>query len=295
MEKLPKATDGLDFSNVEGASGLGCSIIRRGRTYLLFRHGPYGGEHDHYDRLGLSYYYDNIPISIDMGTTGYGARLHYAYYKNTASHNTICINGENQAPSSGHLLEYREEEDYTFVKAEVEWEVDYEMPDSFTIKQWSDDDYLGVRAMRSVIVADGLIIDLVKVDGVKEGSLVYNIHHYSGRRTDIPQGEEYTLGTKGPLGLLWDVRREKSIVSSYENKEIHTKCYSFLDGDIIRANGYDNPSSSSIGYVIQQAKGNAVFLTVVLSSNTPREERPEVEQNIRGYLVKIHGCGYLIY
>ena len=118
---LPECSEEITQETLEGENGLGASVIRKGPLYLLFRHGPYGGEHDHYDRLGISYYYDNVPVSIDMGTTGYGAILHYDYYKNTPTHNTVSINEGNQPPSAGRLLSFEEHDGRVRVKASAEW------------------------------------------------------------------------------------------------------------------------------------------------------------------------------
>jgi hypothetical protein len=48
--------------------------------------------------LDISYLAYGKRISPDLGTTGYGAVLHYDYYKNTGSHNTVNIGEENQSP-----------------------------------------------------------------------------------------------------------------------------------------------------------------------------------------------------
>ncbi|MDO5418367.1 MAG: heparinase II/III family protein, partial [Lachnospiraceae bacterium] len=113
--------------------------ILRGKDgrYLLFKHDRYGGEHDHYDRLGISYQAYGKPISRDLGTTGYGAVMHYDYYKNTGTNNTCVIGEENQAPADGRLTRYEERDGVVYVEAEADWTAPYEMPDSFTIVQWS--------------------------------------------------------------------------------------------------------------------------------------------------------------
>ncbi|WP_259343322.1 heparinase II/III-family protein, partial [Salmonella enterica] len=82
----------------------GLTIIRNkpGRA-ICIKHTPYGGEHDHYDRLGLTVFNNGRALFPDPGTTGYGAPLHYGYYKNSFSHNTLCINGKNQAPANPYV------------------------------------------------------------------------------------------------------------------------------------------------------------------------------------------------
>lgn len=106
------------------------------RTFLL-KAAPYGGEHDHYDRLAISFSAFGKDVCSDLGTaSGYSAPLHYAYFKNTATHNTVVINGENMAPAATVVHQYKESaENDIYLDASIHWSNDFIMPDSFTIKQ----------------------------------------------------------------------------------------------------------------------------------------------------------------
>ncbi|TKU27373.1 hypothetical protein FDX09_21390 [Citrobacter sp. wls717] len=78
----------------------GITIFRnpdQGRAVVV-KHTPYGDEHDHYDKPGLIIYDQNVAILPDMGTTGYGAPMHYSYYKNTLTHNVQCAEESNRHP-----------------------------------------------------------------------------------------------------------------------------------------------------------------------------------------------------
>ena len=76
-------------------------------------------------------------ISRDLGTTGYGASLHYGYYKNTGSHNTVVLGEENHAPVNAVLIDFRKAEDGTlYAVASADWRKPYQFPDSFIIRQW---------------------------------------------------------------------------------------------------------------------------------------------------------------
>ncbi|MEG0566557.1 MAG: hypothetical protein RR590_10110, partial [Hungatella sp.] len=87
IDFLPEATYHCKNYHTEiGYPGHSVLHGKDGR-YLLFKHDTYGGEHDHYDRLAISYLSHGERISPDLGTTGYGAVLHYDYYKNTGIHN----------------------------------------------------------------------------------------------------------------------------------------------------------------------------------------------------------------
>ncbi|MEG0216449.1 MAG: heparinase II/III family protein, partial [Hungatella sp.] len=100
VDFLPEATYHCKNYHTEiGYPGHSVLHGKDGR-YLLFKHDTYGGEHDHYDRLAISYLSHGERISPDLGTTGYGAVLHYDYYKNTGIHNCITIDEENQPPQA---------------------------------------------------------------------------------------------------------------------------------------------------------------------------------------------------
>ncbi len=261
------------MGSLVGEDGLGASVIRRGPVYLLFRHGPYGGEHDHYDRLGLSYYYDGVPVSIDMGTTGYGAILHYDYYKNTATHNTVSINEGNQAPSRGHLISFSESSASTDAAAYTEWKDAYPMPDSFTIKEWDDESYKGVRMERRISVHDGFFTDFIRVSGASPDAVVLSSMHFHGMRTEhdaaIPVPGAFS--DRKPLKHLDTVlKAEKSGVfhSAYLNDGVKTDVWSAVpEGEICLAYGPDNPSSRKMGYVLSRKKGDAVFMALIASGH----------------------------
>lgn len=261
----------LRLSSVEGRTGLGASVARRGGDYLLFRHGPYGGEHDHYDRLSISYCRNNVPVSIDIGTTGYGAPLHYAYYKRTETHNTFCIDSENQAPSAGRLLEFREENDRILMKAEVEWTADYRMPDSFTILQWSQEAYQGVKAVRTILLVDEGFLDIVEISGAAATATVDLNQHFHGEAVALPDcSKRADLGGKGAYARFENSRAvgDRGICHAvYRNGGIVTD-YFFLTGDTecILSEGADNPSNRKMHYVTRRHVGAPVCYKSFVSS-----------------------------
>ena len=274
-ETLPPSPCRKKRGSLEGRDGLGATVIRRGPVYLLLRHGPYGGEHDHYDRLGISYCYDDIPVSIDIGTTGYGAVLHYAYYKNTVTHNTVALDGENQSPSCGHLLSFSENEDASEAKAFVRWEKGYRMPDSFTIKQWSDEAYEGAYMERHVKVTDNAVIDLFTVR-LPSPHTIGHFMHFNGTR--IASGDaakcREAFAETGPLSHLHGVmmgRKGDVLHTAYDSSGIITDVFSFSpDASIYLASGPDNPSSSDMSYVRMEKEGTeASFVTVMASGRKP--------------------------
>ena len=188
--------------------GNGCSILHGpdGR-YLLVKHDRYGGEHDHYDRLDLDYLAYGRRISPDLWTTGYGAPMHYDYYKNTATHNTINIGGKNQSPVNARLTDFRVDPAARTVWLDTlaDWTEPFAMPDTFTIRQWDEKAYTGVRMRRQILWAERYFIEVTSVqrglaapDSEKDGcdtaadKSVNWVMHFSGRPESVllPAGAE---------------------------------------------------------------------------------------------------------
>ncbi len=273
---LPECSCTLSLPSLEGYGGLGASIARRKGDYLLFRHGPYGGEHDHYDRLAISYWHRDVPVSVDLGTTGYGAPLHYAYYKRTETHNTFCIDCENQAPSSGRLLEFREDDDRILMKAEVSWEDGYTMPDSFTIPQWNEKAYRNVVAERTLLLVDDGFLDILEVECPRADAVIdANVHFHGSMPLHEPCRAVESLGG-GAYREFSDIGVME--VSGgighniYISGDVVTDFFFSMDGaECFLATGPDNPSNKRLNYVVRRSRGHhARFVSFVSSGRSVR-------------------------
>lgn len=81
----------------------GYSTIRTGRSVILcFDHGPLGMpplfNHGHADALAITLTKNGAQILIDPGTYRYNGLPQWRrYFKGTSAHNTVCIDGEDQA------------------------------------------------------------------------------------------------------------------------------------------------------------------------------------------------------
>jgi hypothetical protein len=81
----------------------GYTVIRiNGGFRLIFDHGPLGMaplyNHGHADALSITLYLDDVPFLVDPGTYRYnGSKEKRAYFKGTRAHNTVNIDGKDQA------------------------------------------------------------------------------------------------------------------------------------------------------------------------------------------------------
>lgn len=279
VDELP-VTGPFTFKEVHNATGSGMTVMRgsEGR-YLLFKHSPFGGEHDHYDRLGLSYLAYNKRVAPDLGTTGYGATLHYDYFKNTGTHNTVVINEENQAPTNCKVYSYQKDKESTYIDAGATWDSTFIMPDSFTIKQWDDECYQGVKMRRKILWLDKYFIEVFTVDEVRDYTIDW-VMHVAGERVCQYTEEEITcFSNKKPFRHLHEVTRvqgEKIVRSEWQLEDTHFQVFSLANNsEIYYGLGPDNPSVTNLSYIINRQYGKQAIFVNVLESY---QDAPVVKQ-----------------
>lgn len=272
VEELPKS-DSNELEEYHDEEGSGLTVIRgNDKKYFLFKHSPFAGEHDHYDRLNIMYRAYGDRILADLGTTGYGAKLHYDYFKNTASHNTVMINEENQPPAETKVLYYEKNPQYTVIDTEVEWNGEYKGLDSYIIAQWDEESYKDVTMRRIIIWTEDYIIDVFKVMGVNN----YYIDHI----LNIPglitknylrdfQDFDKIFSEKKPLRYYNNIICRKNtnevIRYNWEFNNCSLNHYSrfYDDGDIYIGEAPDNPSIKNISKIINRIKGDsALFINI---------------------------------
>ncbi|TVY07822.1 hemoblobin-interacting domain-containing protein [Paenibacillus cremeus] len=82
--------------------GIGHAVLRSGtgqdEMYALVDYGMHGESHGHFDKLNLDFYGQGTRLAPDFGSTAtYGISLYNEYYKKTFSHNTVLVDGQDQA------------------------------------------------------------------------------------------------------------------------------------------------------------------------------------------------------
>lgn len=257
--------DGTHFAIINGSD----------ERYLFFKASPYGGEHDHYDRLAISFSAYGCDMSADLGTaSGYGAPLHYAYYKNTATHNTVVINGDNMPPAETRVNSYREYGfDNVYLDAETLWSDDYNMPDMHLIKQWNDESYRNVKMRRIIQWYDKFFVDVFEICSDNDFSKDWTFHIDGNLKTGDEHAENIeSISNKNPQKLLHDMKILKNqngiVKSEYDCGEFDLDIYSVVsDRDLIYALGPNNPSTSDISYIIQRSYDKRVVFVNVMEAH----------------------------
>ena len=82
-------------SNPPGASGL------MPVNFLSVDFGPSGGWHGHPDKLHLELFSRGETLAEDPGMVGYGNARQWGWYRTSLAHNTLVMDGHNQAEATG--------------------------------------------------------------------------------------------------------------------------------------------------------------------------------------------------
>lgn len=227
----------------------------------LLKHAPYGGEHDHYDRLGLILMKDGKEILPDLGTTGYGAELHYGYYKNSATHNTLVVNQANQTPAVPELIKFEQSGELGFVDTLVDWRKPAATVDSHTLVHWDEDAYRDIQFRRSLVWLNDAVIEIDQVINPHQQQLDLTWH----TRGDVVQniGEKCVVSNplKGPLERMKHCREfditEEIMVFSYdvEQQSQYRQHFHVEGGDnILMGLAPDNPATSDLCYLLVRSR-----------------------------------------
>ena len=110
LKELPAPVEGIytvlfGHDHSEGAAmrvasanfpGLGIAALRSDDGAMMtFHYGPFLG-HGHQDKMSVTFFADGKLWSADYGTPGYGSKI-LSWYQSTFGHNTIIVDGKNEA------------------------------------------------------------------------------------------------------------------------------------------------------------------------------------------------------
>ena len=159
VEELP--TDGLAAQPSVHLPASGYVILRsgpRGRAdaragrYILLKHGPHGGGHGHPDKLSTILFAHGCRLSPDLGAPGYGLELYQSWYRQSASHNTVTLDGCSQPPATGRIIRFDSDGPLQVADAAVAW------PD-----EPANGPYAGAEFRRVLLARPDYVLDLFLV------------------------------------------------------------------------------------------------------------------------------------
>lgn len=268
VDTLPKALPLQCRSIHTPQAGVTIHYDQLQNNAMLLKHSPYGGEHDHYDRLGLILVRDGKEILPDLGTTGYGAELHYGYYKNTATHNTLVVNQQNQSPINPTLLHFSDSPICKVIDTLADWNQPPAKVDSHTIEQWDNASYQNVM-FRRILFCVG--------DAYIEANVIANPHrqqldltyHVRGTHFELKDFESCKNPLNGPLERMTETRILTSVQAYNGHYDIEGqqpfKQHMRFDSpcDVLIGEAPDNPATSNLAYTLVRSDA-ATLNTIVL-------------------------------
>lgn len=173
----------------------GLAVLRQGGSYLLLDFGEHGGGHGHYDKLNIVYFAQGEVVASDPGRFWpYAHRFQREYYKRTLAHNTVAVDGLNQAEATGRIVEHHFGDKYDLIVAQC------------------DTAYPGVEMTRTVAMGADWLVDRFDVKSATPHTYEW-IWHVRGQETLPKAAVETTIeGEDTAYHYLEDV-------SSFETKK----------------------------------------------------------------------------
>jgi hypothetical protein len=162
-------------SDLLPAQGIGILRRRRGDVYVALDYGHSGGGHGHPDRLNLLLSDGDVRWFDDPGTGSYvDESLHW--YRSTLAHTAPLIDGRSQPRVDGHLEAFDDRGRFGWIAARAELAP-------------------GCTVRRTVVVADGYLVDVVSWDGDTEHEIALPFHGVQL----APGGDEAPTFTPSPI------------------------------------------------------------------------------------------------
>ena len=248
-------------------SGYTSEYNEAGNHFLLIKHAPFGGEHDHYDRLSMVLCRNGKEIMPDLGTTGYGAELHYSYYKNSATHNTLSVDECNQSPNTPEVLYFEKNDSYTLLDVVADWNSPPTEVDSLVIEQWNSEVYAGIVYRRTFIWFGDCVVDLTRVDNPAQKTLDMTYIVRGEHQIETPF--KPTLNPfQNVLSRLEDCYQANVTQQSFhyaieDDTAFHQQIVVSDESSIILGYGPDNPATSNVAYTVVRSQADR-FNSVVL-------------------------------
>jgi hypothetical protein len=237
-DAIPAAGAVKPQSNLLKESGI--AILRKDKVNAYLKFGPYGGGHDHNDRLNMILYHDGEVIVPDLGTSGYGIPLNTQWFRSAAAHNLLIVDGKKQANCGGELGAFAADRVSASVTKAFE----------------------GVTIRREIAMIDGGIEDRVGATSEKEHTydLIYHVRgtvescSVATKPTDALKGDGYPM-----LKNLQKGNAEKGVEVRFKLRDAPGQLVLRLESErpfeVFTGTCPDNPADKTMGFVMVRVVG----------------------------------------
>jgi|SRR5471030_196107 len=261
-------------------AGVGFTLMRQPEQQrtLLVKHAPYGGEHDHYDRLGIILFNHGQEVLPDLGTTGYGVALHEGYYKNSATHNTLTVNQTNQPPAIPRVLCHQVNSQAHYLSVVSDWTQPIPELDSYTQVKWDQQAYQGVVFQRQLLMLGDALIDIYQIHNPHQQQVDCTLHIDGEWLTPLAHHAE-GFAASGPLAQMSGQRTQP--LAGVTPLRFTTAAgilplWMIGEGELWQGEAPANPSTRNLSYLVARSRKSRVIFATVYDFNL---ENPLVAVN----------------
>lgn len=226
----------------------------------------FGGFHGHFDKLSFTLHAYDQELGVDPGRSesqAYRLPIHREWYRSTFSHNTIMINSEDQEGVEAELINYANENDYSYAIIR------------------SDKMYPGSKIIRNAVLTGNYLLLFDQINCEKESDIDW-LYHNHGQITQTPENTpaelNRILGNKYINDLSKTNPRKSGLVNFKNNNtnlSVHFKTSS--ESILYTGNGLYRSTAHRVPMMLLSGKGTLFnFLTILepLKSN----EKSKIDQ-----------------
>lgn len=211
-----------------------------------------------------------------MGTTGYGAPLHYDYYKKSFSHNTICINGKNQPPINPVIKYYNDNNGSVQIIVEVDWKNPPVLPDSNTRIEWDNEVYKDVLFRRNLISKENILIDILTIEN-PHNQTVDTTYLIDADLVGPTEYDKYSNASGNDILVGTGVRLFDSTKITYQSlNKLNIYCMSLGNSVLFQKEVPNNSSTSNLESIVLRSTDSKIVHIVI----TDFSGRDDVRLNI---------------
>jgi hypothetical protein len=200
VSKLPAITSrNFDTSRM--------AVLKGGPWQVFFHYGqPSIKSHLQAEVLNFSAFYDDIDVTHDPGTVGYGSPLHRNYYITGPCHNVPLINGEGQEqPPKGRRPD-------PFAKTRAGDLIDFS-PDPPSVSAAHSVYRRDAKAQRTLSIEGDRLVDIVAVESTTDTpqklGLVLHVQGKARLPKEFKDDKSFALGRPKPFEYWTNVRQAK--------------------------------------------------------------------------------------
>lgn len=213
-------------------SDAGFALLRSENATVVMKYGPHGGGHGHPDKLSISLHDGKRELLSDFGTSAYGAPDYTRWYRRTLAHNTVTVDGQDQAATTGKLITFEAH------------------CNGGTIKACADSAYRDVKMCRTLKLAGMKLTDQFVCQSVKSHCYDYVLLFNSRPQLGGRKGKSVTFSS-APYNCIQNVNRfvfNSDFTISVDGAEIRMKVSAPVEVFVGEASGIPptNPGVKTI-------------------------------------------------